>query len=116
MCDLFEMPLAEARYVPGPDGCGKARYVLVGPTKREPGMLGPICGKILLAEKVNGEREPRVFDPSYIVIQADEVDNRYYIDIIESVAKDSANAYKTNTAPKYIPQPMEAVKRPDRKK
>jgi hypothetical protein len=108
--ELFDMPLAEVKYIAGPklhhERGGKARYVIGG---QGDSMTGPICGKILLVEKVDGKREPRIFDPSYIVIQAHNLDGRYYIDILEGVAVDAANAYKTNTPPKYTPQPLEAV-------
>lgn len=110
--ELFDMPLAEIRYVAGPklpyERGGEAAYILPrsGEQPQEDCMIGPICGKILLVEKTDGGREPRVFDPSYIVIKAHNLDGRYYIDIQQPVAEDAARAYKTNTPPKYIPKPL----------
>ena len=117
MIELFEMPLAEAKYVAGPKlehpSGGEARYVA---GSKGASVIGPVCGKILLVEKTNGTRKPRVFDPSYIVIQAHNLDDRYYIDILEGVAVDSAEAYRDGTVPKYKPQPLEAMKNKHRKK
>lgn len=115
---LFDMPLAEVRYVARPkdpnDIGGQARYLLAGAggKPQDDGMIGPICGKILLVEKAKGGRKPRIIDASYIVTQFKEFDNRYYIDVLEPVAQDAARAYKTKSLPKYTPQPLEAIVSP----
>jgi hypothetical protein len=108
--ELFEMPLAKVSYIAGPklyhERGGEATYLF---GSKEDSMSGPICGKILLVEKTDGNREPRTFDPSYIVIQAHNLDGRYYIDILQPVAEDAARAYKTNTSPRYQSKPLEAI-------
>lgn len=110
MRELFDMPLADVKYEPRPRQPGEigglggeASYLISG---HDDGMIGPLCGKLLLIEKPVGGRESRVFDASYIVVQFREHDNRYYIDILQPVAADAAQAYKTNTPPKYVPKPM----------
>lgn len=110
MLELFEMPLGDVKYIARPtipdevDGFGgEASYLIGG---KDDGMIGPICGKLLLVEKHPAGQQPRVLDPSYIVVRFKKFDGRYYIDILRLVAKDAANAYKTNTPPKYVPQPM----------
>ena len=121
MIELFEMPLAEVRYLAGPplqhkDG-GQARYLIPreGKKPQDHGMIGPICGKIVLVEKTADGRQPRVLDPSYIVGPSQNFDGRYFIDILQPVAEDAARAFKMNTPQKVIPQPLEVINNPYRK-
>lgn len=115
--ELFDMPLGDLRYVPGPKLVGaqgaEASYLIGG---KDHGMIGPLCGKLLLVEKAVSGRQPRIFDPAYIVVHFHEFDDRYYLDILRLVAEDAARAYRTNTPPNYVPQPLRVISNPYRKK
>ena len=114
MREGFNVPLAEVRYVAGPPpgpilGC-EAVYYIPGPRTKDCGMLGWLHGKLLLVEDEPEGQEPRIVDPSYIVLQP-RGGGPYFIHVLELVAQDALVAFQNNAQPKYVAAPLAKIRK-----
>ena len=112
MMQLCEHRLKRVDYVagPGPDADLGAEVIYHIPGEHQlDAMHGVIYGKILLVLA-----NDTVVDPSYIVMQFDEGDGRYYIDILDLVFKDAVTALSEGRQPRYVGASLE--KPPDARK
>ncbi|NLS93703.1 MAG: hypothetical protein GXX96_16205 [Planctomycetaceae bacterium] len=109
MLEVFEVPLAEVRYVaappPDPERGSEAIYYIPGPRRKLVSMHGWVHGKLLLVADAPEGQEPRIIDPGYIVLQP-QGGGPCFIYNDRLVTRDALDAYQNNTEPKYVAAPL----------